>query len=138
MLTSGVSFLTDSHDAPGQAEGLRQADAGHALEAPGRADAQGGPARRRPHQGLHQLVAAPLQEARQQKLPKHLPALVHAPSLQHPVSRALPLQVAPCLIVVSFFFLLFILQAQRIGGRNQKLFHGGCFRAAGLQILPVS
>ena len=78
-----LNFFSD--DSPGQAEGVRQADAGHAVETPGRADAQGGPAGRRPHQGLYQLVAAPFQEARQQELSEHLPALLHPPSLQYSV-----------------------------------------------------
>lgn len=52
------------------------------------AAAQRRPRGPRPHKGLQQLTAAPLQEAWLQKLLQHLPTLCNAPPLQHTVSAA--------------------------------------------------
>ena len=90
----------NSDDSPGQVEGVRQADASDAVQAPGRADAQGRTAGRRLDQGLRQFLAAPLQEARLQELPEHLPAIFHSPSLQYSVIEQLS-----SFSFIHFFFL---------------------------------
>lgn len=74
-----------SHEPPQRAQAAREAGAHHAVQAPERAAAPRGPRGPGPHQGLWQLPPAPLQEARLQELPEHLPALGHPAPLQHPV-----------------------------------------------------
>jgi len=64
-------------------QAVEQAGARLSLQARDRADAQGRAARLGPDQGLHQLAAAPLQEARLQELQQHLSALADPPPLQH-------------------------------------------------------
>jgi len=63
---------------PGHARDLLETH--HGAAAPRRPRGPG------PHEGLQQLTAAPLQEARLQELLQHLPTLGNAPPLQHTVS----------------------------------------------------
>ena len=65
---------------------MGQAAEGGTQQALGGAAAQGRPARRRPHQGLQQLAAPPLQEAELEELPEHLPAVSHPALIKHSVS----------------------------------------------------
>lgn len=52
--------LLFSDDSPGQTEIVRQAIASHAVEAPGRSDAQRRPTGCRSYQGLYQFIFTPL------------------------------------------------------------------------------
>lgn len=65
---------------------MGQADTCDGQQTPGRATSQGGTAGRRTHSWLLPEPAAPLQEARQQKLPKHLSAIGDTAFKQHSVS----------------------------------------------------
>lgn len=96
-------FCCCSHDSLGQDQAVRQAIASDAVQAPGRPDAEGGPTGRRSDQGLCQLVAAPLQEAGQQELPEHLPALVHASFVQYSVSPSIDRHEQPILNARLFY-----------------------------------
>jgi len=62
-----------------------QTDPSDAEQAHQRPAAQGGSARRRPDEGLHDVQPAPVQEARLQELLQHLPAVLYPSPVQHPL-----------------------------------------------------
>lgn len=108
-LTSTMFFSDHAH---GQAQGIRQEHQGDAEQTPVGADAQGGPAGRRPDQGLQPKPVAQVQEARLQELPEHLPAVVDAAPQQHTSHGE---------------------RGRHQGGIHQERVHG-----QGFQVFPVS
>lgn len=77
-----------SNDTPGQDSPVEQSDPRDGQQTPGRPAAQGRPAGRRTDARLRPESVAPVQEARQQKLPEHLSAIGHPSFEQHSVSAA--------------------------------------------------
>ena len=84
-----------SYEPPEWPASPRQGHACDFIQTHHRAAAQRGPRGPGPDQGLQQLTAAPLQEARLQKLLQHLPTLGNTPPLQHTVSASFEFPLPP-------------------------------------------
>ena len=81
-----MSCVDVSHEPPERPASVREGGARHALQAQQCAATAGGARGPGADQGLQQLPAAPLQEARLQELLQHLPPVLHLAPVQHPVS----------------------------------------------------